>query len=134
MAGASITTNPSRRATVALCAALPLAAIAGGAAAAAALAPPAGDEALLALGAELLAASVDYAEKTGDEFEAAFAACAAIVDKIVAAPAATIAGLRVKALALRWCYAFAPFELIEEHGVSTDVYVLDSIVRDLVAA
>jgi hypothetical protein len=59
---------------------------------------------------------------------------AAIVERIVAAPATTIEGLRIKAKALSWCYAFEPIDLTAEFGDTANVRVLASIVRDLLAA
>lgn len=84
------------------------------------------------LGYELLVASVNYTEKTGEALDAAYAKCAAIVDRIIDAPATTMGGLRVKVLALRWTHAF-DLNLFDSLGETTDVHVLDSLVRDLIA-
>lgn len=55
-----------------------------------------------------------------------------IVKRIEQAQASTIAGLRVKAMALAWCYAGDDAELDEFPGVgSTDLRLARSILRDL---
>jgi hypothetical protein len=78
-------------------------------------------------------ATANYNAISAAKFEAAFKRAVMIVDKIIAAPATTIEGLRVKAQALRWCYAFEPIELTRDLGETTDVRVLASIARDLLA-
>ena len=61
------------------------------------------------------------AEKTGS-----------IVEQIEDVPAITIEGLKVKALALAWCYAGDHEELEEfPEGHSTDCRLVRSIIRDL---
>jgi len=55
-----------------------------------------------------------------------------IVDVIEKARACTPAGIAVKLRALSWCHGGAPFEdCVEREGLTTDVLLALSIVRDL---
>ncbi|MGA2492164.1 MAG: hypothetical protein ABSF67_04355 [Roseiarcus sp.] len=85
------------------------------------------------LSEELDAATANYESAQDKEFEAAYKKAKGVVERIVAAPATTIEGLRVKAHALAWCYSFEPIEFVAAFGDTTDVLVLASIVRDLLA-
>jgi hypothetical protein len=64
--------------------------------------------------------------------DAAAEPAGAIVDAIEELPARTPAGIAVKLRAVSWCHGGAPFEdCIEREGLTTDVLLALSIVRDL---
>ena len=86
-----------------------------------------------ALGEELDVATAAYESSSAKEFDAAYKKAKAVVERIVAAPATTIEELRVKAKAVAWCYSFEPIELVAEFGDTTNVRLLASILRDLLA-
>ena len=68
------------------------------------------------------------------QFEAAVEASSAIVERILAEPAKTLADLKVKAVALSWCYSGGEINLFERDDPTTDIQLVQSIIRDLIAA
>ena len=99
---------------------------------AAAMSPDAG---LIRLGQELdarWALERSVPRGSSDEvYQAAYDACAEIVDQIEAIPAETLQGIQVKARAVYWCLDgdFANFELDDQQ--TTDVRLAQQIVRSL---
>lgn len=68
------------------------------------------------------------------QFECATDASSAIVQRILAEPAKTLDDLKVKALALSWCYSAGDIDLFEPDQQTTDVLLVKSIISDLIAA
>lgn len=111
---------------------------------AAAAAAPHPDAELLALGAEMDAAHVreraswaaldpaGWTEAEDAACEALAQAVVAIIDRILAAPARTLDGLKVKARAVDWCWSGEGFEP-ESARDTTDVRLCYSAMRDLLA-
>ena len=96
-------------------------------------AEPHPDAELLALGERLRAAwAAEVAAPPHEEYEAAFEVSHRIVDLIELLPATTHAGLRVKAMALSWCYSGEPVVEEEIFGTctTTNVQLSAGIVRD----
>ncbi len=58
-----------------------------------------------------------------------------IVDRIVALPAATVGGILVKALALRWCCSGTPYDpadlVAPGQYVTTDIRIFAGLANDL---
>src|SRR5262245_48661073 len=74
-----------------------------------------------------------YAAGRGGDVDAAWAAVAAVVDKIEAIPAHTLEGLRGKARAISWCHSGErPIEFQDDP--TTDIRLAQSIVADLLRA
>jgi len=105
--------------------------------------PASADAALVALGEELeaaWAAEVAAYEKYRDDLsleaeaitEVTYEATAAIVHQIETMQAATIAGLRVKARAIQWCYHDDPVDLVVDQN-TTDLRIANSLIADLLA-
>lgn len=95
------------------------------------------DAALVCLGAELEGAWVaqDAIEEAGgDGFDEAYAISLAIVRRIEALPALTLAGLRVKARVVEWCHSGEPIAVDSfEAGDTADMRMVAAIIRDLLA-
>ena len=64
--------------------------------------------------------------------DAAYANTHAIIDQIVAIPASTIEGLRIKARAIQWCYHDDPVDLVVDQN-TTDLRIANSLIADLLA-
>ncbi len=91
------------------------------------------DAALVALGERLRAAwaseSALFArEAPGPACDAAYAASKRIVGEIEGTQATTLAGLRVKALAISWCWGGTPFA---DEDATTDKRLMISLLDDL---
>ena len=104
------------------------------------------DNHLIALGRELMASilAADAIETRGSvaatraaraasdrKFEAACAAQQVIAERIAEERAFSFAGMRIKACALVCTHSFEAIDLPEDFGATTDVRLLNSIVRDL---
>jgi len=70
---------------------------------------------------------------TDEEVSAACDACSAIVHRILAVPARTLDDFKVKGRALSWCYSGSDIGLFEDDKKTTDVKIVQSIVRDLLS-
>jgi len=64
--------------------------------------------------------------------DATYASTHAIIDQIVAIPASTIEGLRIKARAIQWCYHDDPVDLVVDQN-TTDLRIANSLIADLLA-
>jgi hypothetical protein len=69
-------------------------------------------------------------EPVPDPWEGAYHATQAIVERIQTIPAHTLAGLKVKARAVQWCYAGDEIYLTDAQ--TTDVRLAQDIIADLV--
>lgn len=95
-----------------------------------AVAAPGDDTELLSLGAALgdaWAAERSSVELTDD----AFHRTADVVQRILALPAHSIEGLRVKARAVAWCHNDEPVDLSLDGLKTTDLQLVHSILSDL---
>lgn len=127
----------TRRKFLSSAAALPVAASVASAPLVALAGTDTADAELLALGHEFEAAwanerRVAAIAETDAECKAAWAPTAALVDRIIAMPAFTLPGLKVKARAMLWC----GYELDEVgpemfSSSTTDFHLAGSIIRDL---
>lgn len=125
MPTANETTTTSRRTLLA-----GMAAAAAPVTAMSAVAAPGDDTELLRLGAALgdaWAAQRSNVELTDD----AYHRTADVVQRILALPAHSIEGLRVKAKAVAWCYDEEPVDLSLDGPKTTDLQLVHSILSDL---
>lgn len=101
-------------------------------------AAPAASSTMQMLGVEMerLWEAERHADAFGTEAErdAAYEATSDIVTRIHGTPARSLADFRVKARALSWCYGGGEAELFEPNHTTTDVVLVKSIIRDLLAA
>lgn len=69
----------------------------------------------------------------GKQRDAAYEECSRIARKIAELPAKTLAGLRVKAFAVSWCFGEDPItaEELGDGQTSTDIRIAASIINDL---
>ncbi len=106
-------------------------------------AAPNPDADLIQLGAAFEAEQTRYAaffaehtDTTDDEADAACRPCGDLAGKIQALRATTIEGLRIKAMALRWCWSGeegGDLDLSSRYGMkTTDMRLASSIILDLI--
>ena len=95
------------------------------------------DAELIRLGQELefliikQTALYDVAE-TNEEMNEAFAVTEGVIAKIVALKAHTLAGLKVKARVVKWCYEGEGIEAVDFSKKTTDLRLSFDIARDLI--
>ncbi|MCV3734979.1 hypothetical protein OCK02_02090 [Rhizobium sp. TRM96647] len=95
---------------------------------------PADDRELIILGEKLNAAWIEERKYSSPslpddgKFEAAFEECCRLVDAIRSHRAFTIDGLKVKAMAVAWCFGADEIDL---DGDTTDIRISSSIINDL---
>jgi hypothetical protein len=69
-------------------------------------------------------------------YEAAYEKTSAIVDRIMRTPTRDLEGFKLKARAFEWCYSgdrVAALKLIEDEIHATDMAIVHSVMRDLLA-
>jgi len=100
------------------------------------------DADLIQMGAELRQANAELeafdAAHPEEDLDAAMVPCYAVIQRIRAATAHTLAGLQVKAMAVAWCNGtdldtLDPAALDCSDSTPTDEQVMATIVRDLLA-